>query len=605
MTAPKGGYFGRILEIDLKAKTAKPRDISDEIYRKYIGGSGLGAWILFEELKAKADPLAPESPILFGVGPLNGTYCPSTRMSLAFKSPHTGIYGHTEVGGHFPNEVKWAGWDGILIRGRSRLPVYLYIHDDKVEFKDARKALWGKDTYATAERIRAELKDPDVRIACIGPGGENQVPYSCVIVDRYRAAGRSGGGCVMGSKNLKAVAIKGTKAAPVYQGEKFYEAARKAKDLAVKYEAWMGIKRWGTAGLLELKNWGTGSLVTKNYQTTWYPDIVEIGAEQADRVFWKRHVSCPNCPVHCMKIGVIRWGKYAGLVAEGPEYETGTMLGSNCLVADFDGYIKAIEMCDALGVDAITTGNVLGYTMELIDREIISYADLDGVKLEWGETEPMIELIRKIAHKEGKGGQLLALGVRRMGEKIGGKAPYYAIHVKGQELAAHDPRGDKARGYSYALGQRGGCHHEGTNPKKHAQWAMLNSLVMCSFVGGYPWGKYTPQVFTEMLNPLCGWNMSGDEYWKTGQRIITLERCFNVREGISRKDDVLPERLLTEKLPEGPKKGKVVTPEEMKKMQDAYYEYFKWDENGIPPTGTLKDLGLEFAEDQIKGFRKA
>ncbi|MCK4785198.1 MAG: aldehyde ferredoxin oxidoreductase C-terminal domain-containing protein, partial [Desulfobacteraceae bacterium] len=225
----------------------------------------------------------------------------------------------------------------------------------------------------------------------------------------------------------------------------------------------------------------------------------------------------------------------------------------------------------------------------------LTYKDLDGVELEWGEVDAVIEMIKKVAHKDGKGGKLLALGTKKMGEKIGKGADYYAIQVKGQELAAHDPRGDKARGYSYALGQRGGCHHEGTNPKKHAQWAMLNSLVMCSFVGGYPWGKQTPGIFTAMLNPLCGWNMTDEEYWTTGKRIITLERCFNAREGISRKDDSLPKRLLTEKLPEGPKKGAVVSPTEMKKMQDEYYAYFSWDDNGIPTKETLKELGLEFA----------
>ena len=373
------------------------------------------------------------------------------------------------------------------------------------------------------------------------------------------------------------------------------QAAKNAKKLALDLEGWQGIKRWGTSGLLELKNWISGSLVTKNYQTTWYPDIEDIGGEEASRVFWQRHVACPHCPVHCMKMGVIRGGKYSGLIAEGPEYETGTMLGSNCGVVDFDVYMKTIEMCDALGLDTISMGNVIGYTMELIDRQLITYKDLDGVELEWGETDAIVEMIKKVAHKDGEGGKLLALGTKKMGEKIGKGADFYAIHVKGQELAAHDPRGDKARGYSYALGQRGGCHHEGTNPKKHAQWAMLNSLVMCSFVGGYPWGKQTPGIFTAMLNPLCGWNMTDDEYWTTGKRIISLERCFNAREGISRKDDFLPKRLMTEKLPEGPKKGAVVSQAEMKKMQDEYYAYFGWDDNGIPTEETLKELGLEFA----------
>lgn len=595
MATPKGGCFGKILEIDLSSHKTTVRSVSDETYRKYMGGSGLGAYLLYTELKAGADPLSPENFMLFATGPLNGTYCPSTRLSIAFKSPHTGIFGHTEVGGAIANEIKWAGWDAILLRGKSPKPVWLSIKNDQVTFHDA-GSLWGKDTFSTNDAILAALKDDEYKTIVIGPGGENQVFYSCMIVDRFRAAGRSGGGAVMGSKNLKGIAVKGTGFVPVAQKDKFHAAAKDAKKLAIDLEAWQGIKRWGTAGLIELKNYGTGSLVTKNFQTTWYPDVVEIGAEEANRNFWKRHVSCPNCPVHCMKLGVIRGGDFSGLVAEGPEYETGVMLGSNCGVADFDAYMKAIESCDALGLDAISMGNVLGYTMELMDRDILTAADMGGAKLAWGDTEAMIDMIEKVSRKEGKAGQLLALGVKRMGDKIGKGADYYAIHCKGQEIAAHDPRGDKPRGVSYALGQRGGCHHEGTSPKGHAQWAMLNSLVMCSFVGGYPWGKQTPGIFTAMLNPLLGWNMTGEEYWTAGKRIITLERAYNHREmGTDRKDDFLPKRLRTEKLPEGPKKDAVVTEEEMKKMQDEYYAYFGWDDNGLPGKETLKSYGLDFA----------
>lgn len=605
MTAPRGGYFGKILEIDLSKKEFKVRTVEDEVYRKYIGGAGLGAYLLFTELPAKSDPLGDDNFLFMGPGPLNGTYCPSTRLSVVFKSPYTGIFGHAEVGGSFANEIKWAGWDGILIKGKARIPTWLYIHNDKVEFRDAKKTLWGKDTYETDDLIKQELKDPEVKTIVIGPAGENQVPYSCLIVERFRTAGRSGAGCLLGSKNLKAVAIKGTGFVPVASKEPFHEAAKQAKKLAVDLEGWQGIKRWGTAGLLELKHWVSGSLVTRNFQTTWYPDIEEIGAEQAARVFWKRHVACPHCPVHCMKIGVIRGGDYSGLIAEGPEYETGTMLGSNCGVTEFDGYMKAIEMCDAMGLDAISMGNVLGYTMELIDRKILTYNDLDGVELEWGETGAMIELINRVAHQDGNAAKLLAMGVKRMGEKIGKGADFYAIHVKGQEIAAHDPRGDKPRGVSYALGQRGGCHHEGNDPKGQAQWAMLNSLVMCSFVGGYPWGKQTPGIFNNMLNPLCGWNMTDEEFWTTAKRIITIQRCFNAREGISRKDDFLPKRLMTEKLPEGPRKDAVVTAEEMKKMQDDYYAFYGWDDKGLPTDKTLKDLGLDFAVDPVNKARSA
>ncbi len=604
MTAPKGGNFGKILEIDLSRQKYKTRKISDDECRKYIGGAGMGGYFLTSEYKAHHDPLAEDSFIFIGVGPLNGTYCVSTRTSIVNMSPYTGLLSHAEVGAHLGNEIKWAGWDGIYIKGRSKKPVYLYIKDDKVQFRDAGK-LWGKTTEDADESMRQEINDPYARTAVIGPAGENGVPFAAVIIERFRAAARTGTGALMGNKKLKGIAVRGTKAVPVADNKKFYQAAKAAKQLAVDKEGWQGIKRWGTAGLLELKHWVSGSLITKNFQTTWYPDIEYIGGEEANRTFWKRHVACNHCPVHCQKYGVIREGKHAGLIAEGPEYETGGLLGSNLGVSDFAGMMAMIELCDAMGIDAISTGGVLAFTTECIDRGVLKPGDLDGVALKWGDADAYLEMIRKMAYQDGKGGKLLAKGVRKMSQEIGQGSEAWAVHVKGKEIAAHDPRGDKGRGPSYALGTCGGDHHEGGTPATQARWAMLNSLVMCSFVGGYPWGKETPGIFTAMLNPLCGWNMSDDEYWTTGKRIITLERCFQVREGISRKDDVLPKRFTTEKLPEGPKKGAIFTAEDTKKMQEATYSYFGWDEKGIPTDKSLKAYDLEYLIDDVREAKKA
>ncbi|MGC9324717.1 MAG: aldehyde ferredoxin oxidoreductase family protein [Desulfomonilia bacterium] len=604
MAAPRGGYFGKILEINLSNQKTKERKISNEECRTYIGGAGMGAHLLYDALKAKHDPMAEDSPIFLGVGPLNGTYCVSTRLSVVNKSPYTGLLSHAEVGGHFPNEVKWAGWDGIYITGKSKKPVILYIKDDRVQFLDA-GTIWGKDTYETEDLVLAKIKEPYARVACIGPAGENEVPYASLMVERFRAAARTSTGALMGNKKLKAIAIRGTKAVPAVDNKKAYDAMVSAKTLAIEKEAWQGIKRWGTAGLLELKHYGTGSLITKNFQTTWYPEIVDIGAEEANRVFWKKHTACNHCPVHCMKTGVIRGGKYDGLIAEGPEYETGGLLGSNLAIKDFDGMMAAIELCDAMGLDSISTGGVLGFTMECVQRGVLTPADLDGINLEWGNADAAVAMIRKIALKEGKAGQLLAKGVRDMAKEIGKGSEEWAIHVKGKEVAAHDPRGDKPRAYSYMLGTCGGDHHEGTSAETLARWCMINSLTMCSFVGGYPWGKETPKVFIDMLNPLCGWDMTDDEYWTTAKRIMTLERCFQVREGLRREDDKLPKRLMTEKLPEGPKAGSVFTEEDLKKFQDEVYTYFGWDDNGIPTDDTLKKLGLDFAIKDMQAARKA
>jgi aldehyde:ferredoxin oxidoreductase len=603
MTTPKGGYFGKILEVDLSRNEVKVRELSDEVARKCIGGAGMGDHFLTTEYKAHHDPYAEDSFIFIGGGPLNGTYCPGTRASFVNQSVYTGLTSHAEVGGHFGNEIKWAGWDGIYIKGKAKKPVWLSIKDDKAEIKDAGK-MWGKTTEATDEMILKEMKDPYARTAVIGPGGENGIPIACVIVERFRAAARTSTGALMGNKKLKGIGVRGTKAVPTVEPAKFLEAAKEAERLAVEREAWQGIKRWGTGGLLEQKQWITSSLITKNFQTTWYPDIEHIGAEQANRTFWKRHVACNNCPIHCMKLGVIREGKYKGMIAEGPEYETGGLLGSNLMMKDFAGMMAMIELCDALGLDAISTGGILAFTTECVDKGVLTAADLDGVKPKWGNADAYLDLIRKIAYKTGKAGKLLSKGVRKMSQEIGKGSEAWAVQVRGKEIAAHDPRGDKGRGYSYAMGQCGGDHHEGDSPEIQARWAMVNSLCMCSFVGGYPWAKETPPVFTNMLNPLCGWNMTPEEYWATAKRIITMERCFNVREGVSRKLDRLPKRFMTEPLPEGFKKGTLFTAEDEKKMQDAYYKYYGWDDNGIPTEETLKTLGLEYLVDDVQQAKK-
>lgn len=603
MAAPKGGCFGKVLEIDLSTLTYKARELPDEVYRMAIGGNGLGAYFMTKEYKAHKNPLDEDTFIFFGPGPLNGTYCISARMSIAHISPNTGRVSHAETGAHFGNEIKWAGWDGIYVKGRAKKPVWISIVDDKVEFKDATK-LWGKDSAETHELIMKELKDPYARTAVIGPAGENQVPYSCVIVERFRAAARSGTGMLMGNKKLKGIAVRGTKAVPVVDNVKFMEMANYAKKLAVEKEAWQGIKRWGTAGLLELKHYVDGSLITKNFQTTWYPDIIKIGGEEASRRFWKRHVACNHCPVHCLKLGVIREGKYRGLIAEGPEYESGGLLGSNLGMTDLFTELAMIEACDAFGLDNISTGGVLAFTTELVEKGILKPADIDGLKPKWGDGETYMELIRKIAYKEGKAGKLLSKGVKRMTEEIGKEAEYYAAVVKSKELAAHDPRGDKSRAYSYCLGTCGGDHHEGASTRGLVIFAMLNSLSLCTFATGLIWGGENAKITVGMLNPLCGWNMSEEDYWTTGKRILTMERVLKVREGISRKDDRLPKRLMTEKLPAGPKKGAVFTEEDTKKMQDEFYSFVGWDEKGIPTEQTLKAYGLEYLIDDIAQARK-
>ena len=604
MATPKGGNFGKVLEIDLSKQTYKARPVSDEILQQYIGGRGLGAYYAVTEYKAGKNPLDEDAFVFVGPGPLSGTMAVSHRTCFVNKNPYTGLLNHSETGAHLASEIKFAGWDGLYIKGRAKKPVWLSIVNDKVEFKDASK-MWGKTTDEAHEMMVKEMKDPEIRTAVIGPAGENGVPYACIMVERFRAAARANTGNVFGDKKLKGFAVRGTKyAVPVVDNAKFLAAARAAKESNINSECWEGVKRWGTGGLMELKHFLHGSLITKNFQTTWYPDVVKLGGEEAMRTFWKRHAACTNCPTHCLKLGVLRSGKYAGLVAEGPEYESGGLLGTNLGMKKFDEMIALIEACDAYGLDNISTGGVLGFATEAMEKGALKPADLDGLKPTWGDGDTYMEMIRKIAYKEGKAGKFMAQGVAKMSKQIGKGSDAYANTVKGRELAAHDARGDKARAYSYAMGTNGADHHEGQSAKNLADIVMADSLCICTFTSILVWGANTDKVVTDMLNPLCGWNMKPEDFWTAAKRIMTAERVFNVREGISSKDDDLPPRLRKEKLPEGPKKGAVFTDEDLKKMHDETYGFYGWDAKGIPTEASLKAYGMEFLIADVNAAKK-
>jgi aldehyde:ferredoxin oxidoreductase len=604
MAAPKGGNFGKVLEIDLSTLTYKTRPVSDEIFQQYIGGRGLGAYYAVTEYKAGKNPFDEDAFVFVGPGPLAGTMSISQRTCFVNKNPLTGLLSHSECGAHLAGEIKWAGWDGIYIKGRAKKPVWFAVVNDKVEFKDASK-MWGRTTDETHEMMVKELKDPRIRTAVIGPAGENGAIQANVIVERFRAASRSNTGPVFGNKKLKGFAVRGTKyAVPVVDMAKFLVAARTAKELNMQKEAWEGIKRWGTSGLLELKHYKSGSLVTKNFQTTWYPDIIKIGAEEAERTFWKRHAACTHCPTHCMKLGVLRNGKYKGLVGEGPEYESGGLLGSNLGMTDFGQMMALIEACDAYGLDNISTGGTLGFATEAFEKGALKSSDLDGLKPKWGDGDTYMEMIHRLVYKKGKAGKLLSQGVARMSKQIGKGTEAYACTTKGRELAAHDPRGDKSRAYSYCMGTNGGDHHEGANPQALATTLMADSLCICTFTSLYNWGAGSDKILTDMINPLCGWTWTTEDYWTTAKRIMTAERIFNVREGISSKDDRLPKRMYAEKLPEGPKKNAIFTDADQKDVETKTYGFFGWDAKGIPTEATLKAYGLDYLVADVNAARK-
>jgi aldehyde:ferredoxin oxidoreductase len=600
MASPKGGLHGRILDVDLTGGAFKPREIDDALARKYLGGTGLATYFMYTEIPAGIDPLSPENLLIFACGPLNGTECPGSRMSMNFKSPINGHFGNSFVGGAFPSELKWAGWDMIVFRGASPKPVYLSVRDDKVELRDA-AALWGKDTHTSEEMLKEELADPDLKAMVIGPAGENKVAVASIISERFKSAGRGGGGAVMGNKNLKAVAVHGTKSVPVADPDVFHKFAQEALELAAKNDRNPGFRLYGTAISLDQNNYVTGTLATRNYQTTWYPDISRLGGEEAARTFWQRHVACVGCQVHCMKFGVIRDSeKFEGLVAEGPEYESGVMEGSNVGISEFDEMIHLIEKCDAMGLDNIGAGNVISFTLELLQRGILTPADLDGIDAKFGDVDSISRLFDALAYRKGKAGELLALGVYGMAQKVGKGSERYAVMTKRQGWAAHDPRGNPAQIYTYALGPRGGVHTDGNSAQQILDRALHSSMCLCYFVPG-TWRERQISIVVDMLNSLCGWNFTPEEFQTAGKRILTLQRAYSIREGkVSRKDDTVPPRMFEEKLPDGPKKGGVITEEMMKKAQDTYYALVGWDADGIPTEESMKKYGLDFAMKDIK-----
>jgi aldehyde:ferredoxin oxidoreductase len=601
MAAPKGGLWGKILDVDLSSGAVKTRELDDALARQFIGGTGLATYFMYKDIPKGVNPLSPDNLLIFSTGPLNGTQCPgASRLSVNFKSPVTGMFGNSFIGGSSAHEIKWAGWDMIVVRGRAAKPVYLSVKDDQVELKPA-GAVWGKDTFDSEEMLKQDVGDPYAKVLVIGPAGEHAVPLACIIHERFKAAGRGGGGAVMGSKNLKAIVVRGTKAVPVADKDAFNKAAGEAVNLSAANDRSPGFRAYGTAMSLEQNHFYTGSLTTRNFQSTWFDPVSRIGGATAARTFWQRHSACMGCQIHCMKLGVLRNSqKFMGLIAEGPEYESGVMQGSNLGVADFDGMMHLIEKCDALGLDNIGAGNVLGFAAELVQRGLINPADLDGVNPKWGDYDAFSKLLDAIAYKKGKAGVLLAYGVYEAAKKIGNIAEKYAVMGKKQGYAAHDPRGNNGMIYAYALGTRGGAHTDGGSPQDMLGRTLISNTCLCFFVPP-TWKERVYSLLPEMLNPLCGWNLTLDEAMTVAKRTLTLQRAFSHREGgISRKDDILPERLMKEPLPEGPKKGAVVTEDMLKKAQDAYYALVEWDNNGVPTPETLKKYGLDFALDSLK-----
>ncbi|MHB8870525.1 MAG: aldehyde ferredoxin oxidoreductase family protein, partial [Thermoleophilia bacterium] len=607
------GWMGKVLRVDLSKSKVTVEDLVREIAKDYVGGRGLGVKYLYDEIDPAVDAYSPENKLLFVTSPLTGSGAPAAnRYVVVTKSPLTGAIANSTAAGDFACSLKYAGYDMIIIEGRAKKPVYLSIEDDSVEIKDA-DGIWGLDSIKAVQAATSSR----AKVACIGPAGEKLVRYACVMNDAGRAAGRSGVGAVMGSKNLKAVAVRGTKGVKVADRPAFYKAMEAAYT-TLDYDYVEEFHQTGTPGVLALVH-EFGVLPTRNFQTGVNDYTEKISGETlADTLSVRKRmgVGCPGCPVACGRVTKVDDPDFAGF-GFGPEYETIGMFGSNCGVDNLAAVAKANFICNKAGMDTISTGNSIASATEMFERGLIPEADI-GFPLAFGDAHAVVRLTEMIAAREGFG-DVLAEGSYRMGEKYG--TTEYFMGVKKQEFPSYDGRGLQGMGLGYATGPRGACHIRGEaqdldlygvmnwrltadrglevlDPlrsddkpplvKDVQDWfCLIDSCGMCNFMFFL---MVDEDQMRELLEAATGVDMGGYEgFMRTGERIFNIETLFNRRAGLTSKDDTLPKRMLEEPMPEGPAKGHVVR---LAEMLPEYYQLRGWDEEGNISQGKREELGL-------------
>lgn len=599
------GWTGKLIRVNLTEKTIKIEDTNMDDAKLYMGGRGLGSKYLYDEIDPTIDPLSSENKLIYMTGPLTGTYATCAgRFNIVTKAPLTGTIGASNSGGNFGPEMKFAGYDGIIFEGKSEKPVYLHINNDTIELKDA-SHLWGKDVSETTDTLLLENEE-DAKVSCIGPGGEKQVLFATIMNDKDRAAGRSGLGAVMGSKNLKAVVIKGTNGIDVNDKFKFMDATKDAKDKILANGVTGiggGLPSYGTQVLVNILN-EMHSLPTHNWRTSRFEDGDKISGEFLADNYLIRNKSCFACPIGCGRVIKIPDGKYKGIVA-GPEYEAGWAYGASCGVNDMNAIDKANHVCNLLGIDPITMGATIACAMELYDIGVLSKEEIGG-EMKFGNADSILEWTEKTGNREGFG-DLLALGSYRLAEKYG--HPELSMSVKKQEMPAYDGRAIQGMGLEYATSNRGGCHVRGyvvspevlgiphkTDPLEtegkagllklfQDLTALVDSSDICLFS---TFAIGLPEI-ANMLRASTGLELSDEEFLLVGERIWNLEKLFNLEAGLTKEDDTLPPRLLNEPVTTGPAKGKVA---ELDIMLEEYYELRGWDQDSIPTDEKLDELSL-------------
>ena len=623
------GYAGKLLRVDLSTGRIWDEPLDDARARKFLGGRGLGAQILFDELPRGADPLGPENRLVFAMGPLAGTSAPgSGRFAVMAKSPLTGVFGEAYTGGFFAHELKYAGYDGIVVQGKSDKPVYVHIRDGDAEIRDAAH-LWGRETVEMQQAIRRELNDHGYRVAGIGVAGENLVRFACVINDADRAAGRTGLGAVMGSKKLKAIAVRGRGGVKIADPQRFMNHFRDGVATMREHAVMEHFTSLGTAGGVEQLD-KDGILPTRNWEsgTFKHPDRIS-GTAMKEEGILKKNRACQACTVGCTRVVEVKSGPFAGVrpIYGGPEYETIGAFGSGCGNDNLDSIALANQLCNAYSMDTISCGSVIAFAFDCFEKGHLTEQDA-GFPLPWGDAATIIKLVHMIARRDGIG-DLLAEGVREAARRIGGGAEKLAVHVRGLELGMHEARGKKGLGISYATAPRGADHMEGFHDPSFAKkdampqigvtesfdpyalegksdairavenyTSFINSIPLCIFLSPLTSLDNTDHV-AGMVAAATGWSdLPVDEQLQIGERNYNLARAFTCRETDGPPEDKLPWKI-SQALNSGATKGQSIPPDEMAGALKVHYKVRGWTDQGVPSRQKLTELGLPEVADAI------
>jgi aldehyde:ferredoxin oxidoreductase len=612
------GYAGRILYVDLAAGSARTEKLNEDFAKKYIGGIGLGMRLWLAHSKAGVDPLKPENPIVLALGPVAGTMFPTGGNGHAFisKSPATGGVGEAVSHGTFGAEIKRAGYDAIIITGKSEKPVYIWIDDDSVQLLDA-SHLSGKSPSETEDALKEELGDYYVRVASIGPAGEKLSKIACIINEKTRSAGRTGLGAVFGSKNLKAIAVRGTRDIVPAKPDEFMDMVREF------HERMKGpsTQKYRTLGTVEnvLVNNAQFCMPTRNYRAAHFEDADRVSGEAVNERYVSKIIACNSCPMRCEHEAVIREGPFKGTMAR-IEYESLWAMGPYTGVNRLDAIIKAVELCNYYGMDAQSAGVTVGFVMDCHEKGIVTHDQLGGIDAHFGNAEALVQLIEKMGKREGIG-DILADGVKAAAEKIGKGSEQLAQQIKGLEVTGYDLRCLKTAALAAAVSFRGADQNrsnayavdlKGKVDRLKAEkgrgkivrdlenvYALLDSLIVCKNARGTFYKELDDMA--KLYNLVTGVDVTAADLTAAAERINTLARLINIREGMSRKDDTLPWKVMNEPIPDdGPVKGAVVTQEELDLLLEDYYESRGWTPDGVPTTEKLGQLGMDDLSDIVE-----